>query len=159
MAAWHFGHHIRQKRSIIGWPAGLSLALAVERSVAKKARPSTAIKPPAVVGMPALGMPAMIGPIAQAFGFAQSATLEPRKIVRANQRSSEFVLDDGTTLTVRPVLIDVKRAKDQWGTNGKPVYALTLANLTETDSPRKLMDPRFVIVTTESKKRKKRARR
>jgi hypothetical protein len=137
-----------------------SYPLAVERSVAKKAKPSTAITPPAVLGTVALGMPTAMGPFAQAFGFAQPATtLESRVIVKAKQKSSEFVLDDGTTLTIRPVLIDAKRATDQWAANGKPVYILTLTNLTDTDSPSKLMDPRFVRLATKNKKRKKRARR
>ena len=107
---------------------------------------------------PVVGMPGTVSSLAQAFGFAPASALEERKIVSAKQMSSDFVLDDGTTLTVRPVLIDVKRAKDQWGPNGKPMYILTMTNLTETESPRKLMDPRFIGVAT-NKKRKKGARR
>ena len=123
--------------------------------------------------MPASGVPSSgIGPTEQGFGFAQAigptgpsfgfvqpmTTLEPRKIVDAKQRSSEFVLDDGTTLTIRPVLIDVKRATGQWGTNGKPLYVMALANVTDTNSPSKLMDPRFVSVKPKTKKRKKKRR-
>jgi hypothetical protein len=123
---------------------------AVEQGVPKKAKPSGMIAMPPVLGMPAGN------PFAPTFGFAgPTSTLEPRKIVTAKQRSSEFILDDGTTLTIRPVLIDAKRAKDQWAPNGKPVYILTFTNLTETDSPPKLMDPRFVSLTSKSKKRGK----
>jgi hypothetical protein len=156
MPTWHFGHHIKLKSVVFvnGPRRGDPPALAVERSVAKKAKPSITTKPPFVLGMPALGVPAAIG-----LGFAQPTMLEPRKIVRADQKSSTFELDDKTTLTIRPVLIDVKRAKDQWDASGKPVYIMTLANVTETDSPSKLMDPRFVSVTAKNKKRKRRARR
>jgi hypothetical protein len=124
------------------------------KSVAKKAKVSA--KAPVVLGMPAMGAPSF-GPFAQAFGFAQAATaLEPRKIVKAKQRSSEFVLDDGTTLTIRPALIDVKRAKDQWGADGKPLYIMTLTNLTDTDSPPRLLDRRLINIA-KKKKRKPRS--
>jgi hypothetical protein len=124
----------------------------------KKTKPTTpAAPPPAVLGMPAVGLPAAINPLAPGFGFAEPITaLEPRKILKAEQRSSEFHLDDGTVLTIRPVLIDVKRAKDQWGINGKPIYVMTLTNVTETESPAKLMDQRFAASTKARTKKSER---
>ena len=67
--------------------------------------------------------------------------MEQRGIKTRSEKPSTYKLDDGTTLTVKPTVIDVKRAKDQWGIDGKPVYVLTIANITETTSPPRLMNP------------------
>ena len=110
--------------------------------------------------MPIVGMPGAINPFGMPFGLQVPSALETRKIVKATQHTSEFVLEDGTKLTIRPVLIDVKRAKDQWGTNGKPMYVMTVANITETESPPRLMAPRLTAASPKkSKKMKKSAKR
>ena len=123
--------------------------------MAKKTKRNIPVTPPAIVGMPAFGMPQAFG-----FGFGQPAhILEPRKIVSAKQRVSEYELDDGTVLTIRPVLIDAKRAKGQWGPNGKPVYILTMTNLNETELPKRLMAPMILEPKSAKKNPKRRGTR
>jgi hypothetical protein len=79
------------------------------------------------------------------FGFGgvpqPTQPLGQRSIVKSTQRPSEYVLDDGTKLIIKPTLIDVKRVEGQWGIDGKPTYIMTLTNVTETESPAKIMRP------------------
>jgi hypothetical protein len=69
------------------------------------------------------------------------AVLDARRVVRSSEGWSEYKLDDGTVLKIRSVLVDVKRAKDQYGIDGKPTYFMTLTNVTEATTPARLMRP------------------
>ena len=118
--------------------------------MAKKSKPQN----PQAPHLPIMGMPA-VNPFAQPFGWptTPSAT-ESRKIVKADQQTSVFHLDDGTKLTITPVLIDAKRVTNQWGANGKPMYLMTVTNITDTESPPRLMDPRLASTVKKSKAKK-----
>jgi len=41
---------------------------------------------------------------------------------------SEFLLDDGTTFRVRPVVVDIARLPGQYDQNGNPVYVASVQN-------------------------------
>jgi len=71
--------------------------------------------------------------------------LEQRHLTNVKEGVSEYTLDDGTVLKVKPVIVDVKRATDQYGVDGKPLYVLTLTNITETTAPSRLMRPGATI--------------
>jgi hypothetical protein len=64
---------------------------------------------------------------------------EPRKITRTKIQESEFLLEDGTKLLVRPLLADVRRAVDQYNEVGEPLYFLTMGNTLTTKPPKSLL--------------------
>ncbi len=70
--------------------------------------------------------------------------LEQRRIPKLKVATSEYTLDDGSVIRVKPIIVDIKRAIDQYGVDGKPLYILTLTNITETTSPPRLMKPGIV---------------
>jgi hypothetical protein len=74
---------------------------------------------------------------------------EPRRIVTPQDNWSEFALDDGNTLRIKPVLVDVQRLKGQSTPDGKPAYVLQLGWLVATDVP----------VTKKKKKKSKKAKK
>ncbi len=89
---------------------------------------------PTAVGMPFVPSPQFgVPPI--------TGQLEQRRITNVKEGISEYTLDDGTVLRVKPAIVDIKRAIDQYGVDGKPLYILTLTNITETASPARLMRP------------------
>lgn len=66
---------------------------------------------------------------------------QQRKIKKSKVRASEYTLSDGTTLTVTPMLSDIRRALKQYGPDGQPLYFLTLGNSIRTKAPKKLLRP------------------
>jgi hypothetical protein len=105
----------------------------VRKAKRKSARVAT---PPVPIGAPALA----INP----FGETQQ-----RKIVRSKVADSEFTLNDGTKLLVRPVLADIRRAVNQYNPYGQPLYFLTIGNSITTKAPKKLLK---AVPKTKSKK-------
>jgi hypothetical protein len=95
----------------------------------KRKKRQVAVAP--VTGVPAVGLPfGGFPPFVPHFGLGMlpqpQIALEQRSFTQVKVAAGEYKLDDGTTLTVKPVLVDVKRIKDQWGPDGKPSYALVL---------------------------------
>lgn len=64
--------------------------------------------------------------------------IEQRAVVSAKDGWSEYTLDDGTTLRIKAVIVDVKRAKNQHTPEGDPLYLMQIATITETRAPKKL---------------------
>jgi hypothetical protein len=117
--------------------------------MAKKRRRASLMGLAAPVGLPFAPPMGTFG-----FGFGQPAvSLEQRRIVGRKEGRSEFTLDDGTILRIKPVLVDAKRVHGQYGVDGKPTYVLTVANITETDAPAKLM--RHVPGSAPKRRKKK----
>ena len=83
-----------------------------------------------------------------ALGIDLTKPTEYRRIVKTTEGWSTYKLDDGVTIKVRGVLVDVRRAVKQFLPDGKPLYMCQMAIVTETDAPKKQMQ-------TKSKKRKK----
>jgi hypothetical protein len=66
---------------------------------------------------------------------------QQRKIVGSKIAVSEFTLSDGTKLTVRPMVADIRRAVNQFSANGEPLYFLTVGTTISTKAPKKLLRP------------------
>jgi hypothetical protein len=66
---------------------------------------------------------------------------EQRKITRSHVAESVFTLSDGTKLRVKPVVGDVRRAVEQYNSDGNPVYFLSLGMTIVTDAPKGLRRP------------------
>ena len=64
---------------------------------------------------------------------------QPRRITRTRVQDSEFILEDGTKIVVRPVIGDVRRAVDQYNESGEPLYFLTIGQTLTTKAPRSLL--------------------
>ena len=66
------------------------------------------------------------------------APIQDRKITKSKTTVSEYELDDGTKLTIKAVLVDVKRALKQFNQHGQPLYFCSVANTITTNAPKKL---------------------
>jgi hypothetical protein len=64
---------------------------------------------------------------------------QPRKIVRSRVRESEFTLNDGTKLVLKPLIGDVRRAVGQYNALGQPLYFLSIGNSLQSKPPKSLM--------------------
>jgi hypothetical protein len=78
---------------------------------------------------------------------------EPRKITRSKVQDSEFILEDGTKIVVRPLLGDVRRAVDQYNENGEPLYFLTMGNTLATKAPKSLLKSNQAPKVKKAKKK------
>ncbi len=56
----------------------------------------------------------------------------------ANEQWSIIDLDDGTTLEIRPAIVEVRRLRNKFNDDGSPIYALKTVMLTNTISPKRL---------------------
>lgn len=59
-------------------------------------------------------------------------------ITHHGAQESEFKLDDGTTLRIRPVLIEARRLTGQWAPDGDPVYVTKVGFAISTQAPSNL---------------------
>lgn len=78
---------------------------------------------------------------------------EPRRITRNKIQDSEFVLEDGTKIIVRPLVGDVRRAIDQFNVHGEPLYFLTIGNTLTTKAPKSLHKSNQAPKAKKAKKR------
>lgn len=57
--------------------------------------------------------------------FAQiTGKLEQRLVTKTNENWSDYTLEDGTIIKIKPVMIDVQRSKGQFNLEGDPVYLI-----------------------------------
>ncbi len=71
-------------------------------------------------------------------------------IKSASEPWSIIDLDDGTTLEIRPAIVEVRRLRNKFADDGSPVYVVKAALLTNTISPKRL----FKKVAKKSAKKK-----
>ena len=76
--------------------------------------------------------------IAEIPPFNPSVRTESRQIKKSVEQWSEYTLDDGSTIRVRPVLVDVERAKNKFSADGNPLYFLKTAVIINVKSPPRL---------------------
>ena len=62
-----------------------------------------------------------------------------RHIKKESVKTSSYKLNDGTVITVRPKVSDIRRATKQWNALGQPLYFLTLGYEIKTSAPSKLL--------------------
>ena len=63
---------------------------------------------------------------------------EPVGIKSANEPWTTCILEDGTTLEIRPVIVAVRRSRNRFNDDGSPIYEVKSAILTNATSPKKL---------------------
>jgi len=79
---------------------------------------------------------------------------EAREIKKAKPETSKYYLEDGTIISVKPVVTDVLRALKQYNQFGQPLYFVTLTFSLNTDAPKALHMPHAKAVTKSNKKKK-----
>lgn len=76
--------------------------------------------------------------LAETLPFDPSVRTEPRQIKKSVEQWSDYTLDDGSKISVRPVLVDVERAKNKFSADGSPLYFLKTAIIINVKSPPRL---------------------
>jgi hypothetical protein len=56
-------------------------------------------------------------------------------IDKVNEQWSEYVLKDGATIRLKPVIIEIRKAKNQFAPNGDPIYFVKSTVITDTKVP------------------------
>jgi hypothetical protein len=62
-----------------------------------------------------------------------------RRVVKSKIQESEFTLNDGTKLILKPLIGDVRRAVGQYNALGQPLYFLSIGSTLESRPPKSLM--------------------
>lgn len=83
---------------------------------------------------PALPLPALApGSVPQ--DYNPQGTAEQRDVVASKDGWSEFTLSDGSVLRLKASLLDAKRAVDQYGPDGNPLYLFQFAIINQLIAP------------------------
>ncbi len=75
-------------------------------------------------------------------GYDPSGKIIPMDVTSSSTGWSEFGLADGTVVRVKGVVIDVKKAVDQYAPDGKPIYITQMTMVTDFVVPDALMKPK-----------------
>ena len=70
--------------------------------------------------------------------YDPSVPTTQRDIKKAEEHWSSYTLDDGSILKIRPVLVDVVRARNKFADDGTPMYFLKSALIINVKAPAKL---------------------
>lgn len=68
-------------------------------------------------------------------GYDPKGKMEPRDVVSSKEGWSEYTLDDGSVIRVKAVLLEVKRAVDQYTPDGDPIYLMQNALVNQVKAP------------------------
>lgn len=88
-------------------------------------------------------------------GYDPNGRKEPRDVVGSKDSYSEYTLDDGCIIRTKAVLLDVKRAVDQFDDQGNPVYIMQLTMITNVRAPENLKKKIPAANKTEDSKEEK----
>jgi hypothetical protein len=69
------------------------------------------------------------------FGYDPTRKIEPRDVVGSKDGWSEYTLADGSIISAKAVILDVKRAVDQYSQDGNPLYILQFAFVNRVQAP------------------------
>jgi hypothetical protein len=72
--------------------------------------------------------------------FDPAIPSEAREVVTTKEAWSEYILNDGNTIRIKPIPVMIHRAKDRYSPQGEPMYFVRVA----------------FVVTAAEKRRKKR---
>jgi hypothetical protein len=93
-----------------------------------------------------------VQPIAPVFN--PDGPSELRQVKSAKEEWSEFTLDDGTVLRVKPSVVDARWMKGQFGPDGDPLYLVRTNVVMSTIAPENLRKG-----AASRKKKKKKAKK
>jgi hypothetical protein len=79
--------------------------------------------------------PPQPGTIQVSLGCDPKGKMEPRDVVSSKEGWSEYTLDDESVIRVKAVILDVKRAVDQYGLDGNPIYVMQFAFVNQLTVP------------------------
>ena len=86
-----------------------------------------------------------------------STPSEPREVTKSKEAWSEYSLDDGAVLRVRPIVVEARRAKGKFTEEGNPLYYVRIGFILGTRAPARLKrKPKSVARKT---RRRQKARR
>lgn len=92
-------------------------------------------------------------------GIDPNAPSDPVDIASSDERWSECTLKDGSIIRLRPVVVEVRRARNKFNPDGEPIYLLKTALITDTKSPPRLRKKTTAAAKRPQKKTAKRARK
>ena len=64
--------------------------------------------------------------------------MEQRNVVNSKDGWSEYKLDDGSTIRLKAVLVDVKKALNQFTPDGDPIYIMQQTVVVNLNAPEEL---------------------
>ena len=100
----------------------------------KRAALDSAARIPRFPGFPGLAGPPG-GAMSLLLGYDPTGPMEQRNIKKRKEAVTEITLDDGSVLSIKVAILDVKRAKNQWNQQGDPVYVMQSTQLVSVKSP------------------------
>jgi hypothetical protein len=61
--------------------------------------------------------------------------VEPRDVVSSKDGWSDYTIEDGSVIRAKAVILDVKRAIDQYSPDGNPLYIVQFAFVNQVKAP------------------------
>jgi hypothetical protein len=80
-------------------------------------------------------VPPQSGTVQVSLGYDPKGSMESRDVAGLKDGWSEYTLDDGSVIRVKAVLLDIKRAVDQYSDDGNPLYVLQYAFVNQVKAP------------------------
>lgn len=77
--------------------------------------------------VPRLPQPQQRAPAQLVLGYDPAGKIDPVDVVSSKEGWSEYTLADGTTIRAKAVMLDVKRAADQYSPDNNPIYVMQFA--------------------------------
>lgn len=71
-------------------------------------------------------------------GYNPKGKIEQRDVVSSKGGWSEYTLDDGSIIRAKAVVLDVKKAIDQYDIHGEPIYIVQMAVVNNAIVPENL---------------------
>lgn len=75
-------------------------------------------------------------------GFDPTGKIVAIDVVNSKTGWSDFELSDGTVVRIKGVMIDAKKAVDQYAPDGKPIYLLQMTLVNDLVVPDSLLKPK-----------------
>ena len=83
-------------------------------------------------------MPPPVPQIQMVLGYDPKGKMEPRDVVESKEGWSEYILADGSKIRIKGVLLDAKRAVNQFNPEGDPIYVMQITMVQQLVAPDKL---------------------
>jgi len=79
--------------------------------------------------------PLQLSSMQVSLGYDPKGKMEQRDVVSSKDGWTEYKLDDGSIIKVKAVILEIKRAVDQYNLEGNPIYVMQQTIISTVQAP------------------------